>query len=112
MSTLGEIRDGLRGALGDIPARVQVSLVGGKYDEGSEKFAIRVLVGVPSPDAEALLDDLLLAEGPALTALAADPTLAGVVQTLAVRSHVGHRAFPQPDETVQLGTEFLVEVYR
>ena len=112
MSTLGEIRDGIRIALDGIPARVQVSLLGGKYDEGSEKFAVRVLVGEPSLEAEAILDDLLLAEGPVLTALASDPSLDGVVQALAVRSHSGHRLFPQPDDTAELGTEFVVEIYR
>lgn len=112
MSTLGEIRDGIRSTLGEIPARVQVSLVGGDYDEGREKFSVRTLVGEPSPEAEDVLDELIAPDGPVLTALAENHTLGGAVQNLAVRSHAGHRAFKQPDETVQLGTEFLVEIYR
>jgi hypothetical protein len=112
MSTLGEIRDGMRAALGDIPARVQVRLCGGDYDDGIEKFAVRVLVGEPSLEAEEVLDSLLAHDGPVRGAFAADPTLGGVVQNLAVRSHSGHQAFKQPDESVLLGSEFLVEIYR
>lgn len=112
MSTLGEIRDAIGAALADIPARIQVALLEGKYDEGVEKFGVNVVVGEPTPEAEELLDELLLADGPVLTALGADPTLGGVVQALAVRSHAGYRPFPQPDETVLLGTRFVLEIYR
>jgi hypothetical protein len=112
MSTLGEIRDAIRSALDHVPARIQVSLVGGDYDDGQEKFSVRALVGEPSPENERTLDELLEPEGLVPRAFAADPTLGDVVQLAAVRKHIGHRAFPQPDETVQLGTEFLVEIFR
>lgn len=112
MSTLGQVRAALADALAEIPERIQVSLVGGKYDEGTEKFAIRILVGEPSEEAEERIDELLAPEGPLLSAFETDPTLGGAVSNLAVRSHIGHRAFEQPDETVLMGTELLVEVYR
>lgn len=112
MSGLGEVRAALGEALAEIPERIQVSLVGGKYDEGTDKFAIRILAGEPSEEAEARLDELLAPEGPVLTAFELDPTLGGAVSNLAVRSHVGHRAFEQPDRSVLMGTEVLIEVYR
>lgn len=113
MSRLGEVRDGLRTALADIPCqRLQISLLGGKYDEGTEKFGVRFSVGDESPETEEAIDELLAPEGPVLTALARDPSLGGIIGNLAVRSHSGVRAFPQPDGSVLLGTEFLVEVYR
>lgn len=111
MSSLGEVREALAAAL-DVPERVQVSLLGGKYDEGFERFAVRILVGEPSEEAQARLDELLEPHGPVLTAYGSDPSLGGVVQNLAVREHRGHRAFEQPDGSVLMGTEVLLEVYR
>jgi hypothetical protein len=112
MSTLGEIRDGIRSTLGEIPARVQVQLVGGDYDEGIEKFSVVLLVGEDSPENENVLDELISRDGPVLTAFALNQTLGDVVQTAAVRKHSGHRAFKQPDGTLLLGTELLLEISR
>lgn len=115
MSALSEIRAALATALAPLPERMEVSLVGGKYDEQTERFAIRVLVGPPSPQAEARLDELLAptGENSICGLLDADPTLGGVVGLVSVRSHNGHHAYrahegAEPD----LGSELMVEAHR
>lgn len=114
MSALTEIRRAFDVALADIPEPTEVSLIGGKYDEGTDRFMIRVLVGRPSPEATDRLDELLgRAEGSVCAHLEVAPTLGGTVGALNVRTHSGHRIFRSHEGAApELGSDVVVEVHR
>lgn len=114
MSALSRIREGFDAALAPIPEKVTVSLVGGKYDEGTDRFSVRVLLGAPTQESAERLDDLLgRGEGSVHALLEVDPTLGGSVAALTVRSHSGHRIFKAHEGAdPELGTDVTVEVHR
>jgi hypothetical protein len=112
MSSLTEIRVALADALSDLPERVNVISSGGSYDDGSDKLLVQIVVGEPSPGAEARVDELLDPDGGARAMLEADADLSGLVSGLHVPSHAGHRSFDRPDKPPLLGTELTVQIYR
>lgn len=115
MSALSEIRTALAKTLSPLPEQISIALVGGKYDEQTERFAIRVLVGKASPKAEARLDELLAPAGEQsmCALLEADPTLGGAAGGILVRSHNGHHAYRSKEGvSPDLGSEITVEVHR
>lgn len=112
MSSLTEIRKALSAALEVLDADVIVAPAGGKFEEQSEKFTVRVLVGEPAPETEQKLDDLLGSEPSSVRAvLKADSELGGTVSASQVVSHSGWRLFPRQDAPPLLGSELLVQTY-
>lgn len=114
MSALTDIRRGFAAALADIPEPIEVSLIGGKYDEGTDRFVVRVVVGPPSPEATDRLDELLgRGEGSIYACLEIDPTLGDTVGNMTVRSHSGQRIFRSHEGAdPELGSDLTVEVFR
>jgi hypothetical protein len=112
MSSLTDIRRALSASLEDLDADVIVAPAGGKYEEQSEKFTVRILVGESTPGAEERLDDLLGCEpGSVRAVLKADPELGGCVSASQVVSHSGWRLFNRADAPPLLGSELLVQTF-
>jgi hypothetical protein len=115
MSRLTDIRRALERVLEPIEADVRVAPAGGKQEDQSERFVVRILVGDASDDSEVRLDDLLGDESGSVRALLAEAseTLDGTVGAHQVVSHTGWRLFPpkQRDGLPQLGTELTVATY-
>jgi hypothetical protein len=112
MSRLTDIRKALNAALEGLDADVVVAPSGGKFEEQSEKFTVRVLVGESSPETERRLDDLLGSEAGSVRAvLKADDQLGGTVSAAVVVSHSGWRLFNRPDKPPLLGSDLLVQTY-
>jgi hypothetical protein len=112
MSRTTDIRCALAAAVEEIAPEARAFSAGSKYAEGTETFALRVLVGDPEDEAtierlDAMLDDD--GELSIRAALDADPTLGGAVASLFVARHSGHRIFPTPAGPV-LGAEWSVDV--
>lgn len=112
MSRLTEIRKALTAVLTPLDAEVTVVPAGGKLEEGSENFAVRLTVGEPSPDNELRIDGLLgKDEGSVRAAIQANPELGIPDLAAQVVSHNGYRMYPQADGPPQLGTEVVVRVF-
>lgn len=112
MSRLTDIRKALEKALEGIDADVTVSPAGGKLEDQSESFTIRLVVGEVTDETQAALDDLLGADAGSIRGLLlADPTLGDTVSAQQVVSHTGWRLYPQAEGPPLLGTELTVTAY-
>jgi hypothetical protein len=109
MSRITDIRHAIGRVLEPIDADLRVAPAGGKQEDQSERFVVRVIVGEPSEETEARLDDLLGSEpGSVRALLLADPLLGDTVSAQWVVSHTGWRLFPQSDGPPLLGSELTV----
>jgi hypothetical protein len=112
VTKLTEIREALTTLLEPIAAEVLVVPAGGKVEEGSENFAVRLTVGEPSPENELRVDALLGSDvGSVRAVIQANPEIGLPGIAAQVVSHNGYRLYPQPDGSARLGTEVVVRVF-
>lgn len=106
--TLTEVRRALKDALSEIEnAGVKVGIAASEYLQPTEQFQVCVLVGPPSEESEARLDELLIPTGESSVkeALESHPQL-----SVHVVKHAGYRIYPQPGGQQALGSEWTVDV--
>lgn len=115
MSRTTDIRHALTAAVRSVAPDARAFSAGAKFDgDGGSQFVIRVLVGDPEDEASIeRLDEMLDGSGERSikTVLSDEPTLGGVVETLRVVRHGGHRLFPVPGGGFVLGAEWTVDIY-
>lgn len=107
--TLTEIRKAMAAPLGMLPGRVKVAVGEAKEGEPHDQMIVGITLGPPTPEHEALLDEMLEAAGErsVKALLEADRTLGGSVEDLMVVANSGYRLYPSP-EGPQLGAEWTV----
>jgi hypothetical protein len=101
--SLTAARNHLRELLSDIPGDVKVYAGPSDYAQAEQAFIVRVLVGEPSEDNEAALDDLLAADSPDSVKAALETD-----RSVGVLKHSGYRLYPAPEGKQLLGAEWTV----
>jgi hypothetical protein len=108
------IREGLKAALEHLPGEVKVAPGEAKFGNGTDpmkRLVVQVIVGEPSDETEATLDQLLEEDGnlSVCAAIDADRTLRETVTDAIVRSTSGYRIYPRRDAPPLLGAEWQVD---